>query len=172
MMASDDDGEASSSTKQPAKSKSRQKPPTPRTSNSFSPLPIEEYSNADDNEYIHSGSGSLTSSSDSDIQEITNEEVKLFRKISYPLLILFLISLPTVLPPRLLLNVVQQLASTAQRVRRTKSEKQTTTPLAPRVPNLAQRRHALRMQKTLASHRHHSTQVLPQHRRQKCRIFL
>jgi len=68
-------------------------------------LPIEEYSDADDNDYIHSGSGS---SSNGDIQEITNEEVKLFQKISYPLLILFLISLLTVLPQRLLLNVVQQ----------------------------------------------------------------
>jgi len=168
MMASDDDGEASSSTKQPAKSKSQQKPFTSCTSNPFSPLPIEEYSDADDNDYIHSGSGS---SSNGDIQEITNEEVKLFQKISYPLLILFLISLLTVLPQRLLLNVVQQHASTAKRVQRAKREKQTTL-LALQAPNLAQRRHVLRMQKALVSHCHHSSQVLPLRQRQRYRIFL
>ena len=85
LMGSDEDGEVSSLTKRKkggAKSKSRRKPANLRTGNSFSPLPVEECSDADDNDYISSGDGSSTSSSDSDIQEITNEEVQWFQKIA------------------------------------------------------------------------------------------
>jgi len=65
---------------------------------------------------IHSHPGS-TSSSDNNIQKITNEEVEKIRKFSTQLLILFLISLLTVFQPTLLLNIVQQLSVTAKRER-------------------------------------------------------
>lgn len=105
------------------KTKSRHKPSTLCTCNSFGPLPIKDYLDADDNNYIHSGSGSSTSSSDSNIQEITNRRGKIVLGNILLILILVLISLPTVLPVRLLLNVVQQLASTTKMVQRAKGEK-------------------------------------------------
>jgi len=82
-MGSDDDTVIPRS---PRRSKQRSKQRTsartqPRSSviatgNSFDPLPVEESSDADDGDYNGSGSSSSEPSSDSDIEEITNEEVR------------------------------------------------------------------------------------------------
>jgi len=47
-----------------------------RSCNSFNPLPVEEFSDAADGDYQGTESPSSTSSSDSGIKEITNEEAQ------------------------------------------------------------------------------------------------
>jgi len=79
MMGSDDDRETPRSprrSKQRTGARTQPRPSVIATANSFDPLPVEESSDTDDGDYNGSGSSSSAPSSDSDIEEITNEEVR------------------------------------------------------------------------------------------------
>jgi len=79
MMGSDDDRETPHSprrSKQRTSARTRPRSSVIATGNSFDPLSVEESSDADDGDYNGSGSSSSAPSSNSDIEEITNEEVR------------------------------------------------------------------------------------------------
>ena len=79
MMGSDDDNEAANSSKSKkhcTKCKAKPRSATLANGNFFDHLPVEEFPDADDGDYQGTDSHSLMSSSDSGIEEITNEEVQ------------------------------------------------------------------------------------------------
>jgi hypothetical protein len=78
MMGSDNDRETSClprCSKQHTSARTQPQSSVIATGNSFDPLPVEESFDADDGDYNGSGSSSSAPSSDSDIEEIMNEEV-------------------------------------------------------------------------------------------------